>query len=155
MPPSSPGRPGGTLTDVIGMPSMSRRRCQKAGCQGLAVATLTYVYADSQAVLGPLAVRAEPGCYDLCAAHTHSLSAPRGWEVIRLPMEPDAPSGLASDDLLALADAVREDAGRDEPAAERLREDAAAERLPDNVIQLAQRGHLTVVADRPDRAPGR
>lgn len=73
-----------------------------------AVATLTYVYADSTAVLGPLALASEPGNYDLCATHTERTSAPRGWEVIRLPItgEP-APEESASDDLLALADAVR------------------------------------------------
>lgn len=70
------------------------------------MATLTYVYADSTAVLGPLALRAEPGCYDLCRDHSTTLSAPRGWEVIRLPDDPDAPRPL-SDDLMALAEAVR------------------------------------------------
>lgn len=70
------------------------------------MATLTYVYADSTAVLGPLALRAEPGCYDLCREHSSTLSAPRGWEVIRLPDDPDAPRANA-DDLMALAEAVR------------------------------------------------
>ena len=57
-------------------------------------------------MLGPLATQAEPHCYDLCRTHASALSAPRGWEVIRLAADPDPrPS---SDDLLALADAVRE-----------------------------------------------
>ena len=64
---------------------MISRRCSRAGCGRSAAATLTYVYADSTAVLGPLALRAEPGCYDLCDEHAGRLSAPRGWEVIRLP----------------------------------------------------------------------
>ncbi len=42
------------------------------------MATLTFVYADSTAVVGPLALRAEPGTYDLCRAHSQGLSAPRG-----------------------------------------------------------------------------
>ena len=72
------------------------------------MATLTYVYADSTAVLGPLALQVTPGCYDLCAAHSASMSAPVGWEVIRLA-EPNAiPPGPDDDDLLALANAVRE-----------------------------------------------
>ena len=33
------------------------------------VATLTYVYADSVAVLGPLATYAEAHSYDLCESH--------------------------------------------------------------------------------------
>ena len=44
----------------------------------LAVATLTYVYADSTAVVGPLATHAEPHCYDLCEEHANRLTAPRG-----------------------------------------------------------------------------
>ena len=69
--------------------------------------TLTYVYADQTAVLGPLATYAEPHAYDLCDAHSERLSAPRGWEVLRLARDPDA-LGPSTDDLLALADAVRE-----------------------------------------------
>ena len=64
---------------------MRSRSCSRTGCSARAVSTLTYAYADSTAVLGPLGLRAEPGSYDLCAAHSSSLSVPRGWEVIRLP----------------------------------------------------------------------
>jgi len=71
------------------------------------VATLTYVYADSTAVLGPLATYAEPHCYDLCSEHAERLVAPRGWEVIRLNPDPDGMQP-SHDDLEALADAVRE-----------------------------------------------
>ena len=73
------------------------------------MATLTYVYAESTAVLGPLATYAEPHCYDLCQAHSERLTAPRGWEVVRLAPDPDR-SGPSTDDLEALADAVRESA---------------------------------------------
>jgi hypothetical protein len=58
-------------------------------------------------VLGPLATYAEPHAYDLCDEHSERLSAPRGWEVVRLALDPDA-LGPSTDDLLALADAVRE-----------------------------------------------
>lgn len=72
------------------------------------MATLTYVYADSTAVLGPLALTPEPGTYDLCARHAERTSAPRGWEIIRLPLNGGAPAPEPqSDDLMALADAVR------------------------------------------------
>ncbi len=70
------------------------------------MATLTYVYADSTAVLGPLAQLAEPHSYDLCAEHAARLTAPRGWEVVRL-MPEFVETGPSEDDLLALADAVR------------------------------------------------
>jgi hypothetical protein len=79
------------------------------------VATLTYVYADSTAVLGPLATYAEPHCYDLCEQHAGSLTVPRGWEVLRLAM-PTTPQQPGPDDLLALANAVR-DAAALPPAA--------------------------------------
>ncbi|AQA12257.1 DUF3499 domain-containing protein [Streptomyces samsunensis] len=92
------------------------RRCSRTACGRPAVATLTYVYADSTAVLGPLATYAEPHCYDLCSEHSERLTAPRGWEVVRLAVDtgPPRPSG---DDLEALANAVREAARPQERAA--------------------------------------
>lgn len=72
------------------------------------MATMTYAYADSTAVLGPLAVDRVPGSFDLCVDHARRTSVPRGWEVIRLPMEDAPPVRMPQDDLLALADAVRE-----------------------------------------------
>ena len=83
------------------------RRCSRTACRRPAVATLTYVYGDQTAVLGPLATYAEPHACDLCDEHSERLSAPRGWEVLRLALDPDA-LGPSTDDLLALADAVRE-----------------------------------------------
>ncbi|MFI5615837.1 DUF3499 domain-containing protein [Streptomyces sp. NPDC051567] len=85
------------------------RRCSRTACGRPAVATLTYVYADSTAVLGPLATYAEPHCYDLCAEHSERLTAPRGWEVVRLA-DATAPARPGGDDLEALANAVRESA---------------------------------------------
>lgn len=62
---------------------MDGRPCSKVTCSADAVTTLTYVYADSMAVLGPLAQKAEPHSYDLCERHSERLSAPQGWQVIR------------------------------------------------------------------------
>jgi hypothetical protein len=101
------------------------------------VATLTYVYSDQTAVLGPLATFAEPHAYDLCDAHSDRLSAPRGWEVLRLAPDPDA-LGPSSDDLLALADAVRE-AARPVPAGE------GAGPPPSDGREVGRRGHLRVL----------
>ena len=67
--------------------------------------TLTYVYADQTAVLGPLATYAEPHAYDLCIEHSERLSAPRGWEVLRLATGP-VDEGPSNDDLLALVPGV-------------------------------------------------
>lgn len=78
------------------------RECSRTACTRPAVSTLTYVYADSTAVLGPLARHSEPHTYDLCREHSTGLTVPRGWRVIRVP---GAAEG--SDDLVAIADAVR------------------------------------------------
>ncbi len=42
------------------------RRCSRPDASRT-LYTLTYVYRDSTAVLGPLAAYMEPHCYDLCA----------------------------------------------------------------------------------------
>jgi uncharacterized protein DUF3499 len=83
------------------------------------------------AVVGPLATYAEPHAYDLCDAHSERLSAPRGWEVMRLAN--DDRQGPTSDDLLALADAVRE-AAQPRPVEVPLH--------PVAPVEGARRGHL-------------
>ena len=89
-------------------------------------------------MLGPLAVYAEPHCYDLCAVHAERLTAPRGWEVVRLAPE-IVDEGPSHDDLLALADAVRE-AARPVP----VQQPSTA-----RTIEVGRRGHLRVLRD-PD-----
>lgn len=124
--------------DRTSVPDVSRRRCSKPSCTQPAVSTLTYVYADSTAVVGPLATYAEPHCYDLCQMHSDRLTAPKGWEVVRITPDPDAlkPS---TDDLEALANAVREAAKpRYSPEA-----DVEPREEPGGV----RRGHLRVVPD--------
>ncbi len=103
------------------------------------MATLTYVYADQTAVLGPLATFAEPHAYDLCEAHSERLSAPRGWEILRLAPDPDT-VGPSTDDLLALADAVRE-AARPAPQGPATPLGLAAE----SGREVGRRGHLRVL----------
>src|SRR3954451_23067672 len=123
------------------------RQCSKTGCSGPAVATLTYVYRDSTAVLGPLATYAEPHTYDLCSRHAESLTAPRGWEVVRLAGE-YAPPPPTTDDLLALANAVRE-AGRPRPAATEDRSDQLrrGNEAASGAVEVGRRGHLRVLRD--------
>jgi hypothetical protein len=62
---------------------MDVRLCSKVACSHPAIATLTYDYADSMAVLGPLSLVAEPHSYDLCVKHAERLSVPQGWQVVR------------------------------------------------------------------------
>lgn len=66
------------------------RLCSKSSCSEPAAATLTYVYADSQAVVGPLAEQKDPHSYDLCPKHADGLRAPLGWHVVRYRPYPDA-----------------------------------------------------------------
>ena len=107
------------------------RKCSKPSCGQRAVATLTYVYSDSTAVLGPLATYPEPHCYDLCELHSQRLTAPRGWEVVRLAIDPEALKPNV-DDIEAIANAVRE-VGRVEQ--------------PPTTIEVNRRGHLRVLRD--------
>ncbi|HJY73612.1 MAG TPA: DUF3499 domain-containing protein [Streptosporangiaceae bacterium] len=118
------------------------RRCSRPGCKQDAVWTLTYVYRDSTAVLGPLAAYVEPHCYDLCDAHAGRLTAPLGWDVVRLPVHPEEPLPTQADDLEALANAVREAA----PAG------SATEPVGQGV-EVGRRGHLRVLRSAPNE-PG-
>lgn len=53
-------------------------------------------------MLGPLSRLSEPHAYDLCHEHAARMTPPRGWELLRVAGGEDV-----SDDLVALADAVR------------------------------------------------
>jgi hypothetical protein len=100
------------------------------------VYTLTYVYRDSTAVLGPLAAYVEPHCYDLCEKHAARLTAPRGWDVVRLPVDPVPPP---ADDLEALANAVRE-AQAPRPGGGPARVEPVGQG-----VEVGRRGHLRVL----------
>lgn len=104
------------------------------------MATLTYVYAEQTAVLGPLATYAEPHSYDLCDEHATRLTAPRGWDVVRLASDADLPP----DDLVALAEAVREH--RDHPAAG-VTAGTPGRGASDGPATGRRRGHLRVLRD--------
>jgi len=94
-------------------------------------------------VLGPLATYAEPHCYDLCAEHSDRMTAPRGWEIVRLAPDPDALLPT-TDDLLALADAVRE-AGVPAMSAGAAAPGAAEGGGSSGGRELGRRGHLRVL----------
>jgi hypothetical protein len=117
------------------------RRCSRTGCQDPAVATLTYVYSDSTAVVGPLATYAEPHSYDLCEEHARRLTVPKGWEVVRHEGDYSLPMP-SSDDLEALADAVREAA---RPERRTLAVDAGTGTGNRADPGTGRRGHLRVI----------
>lgn len=127
---------------MVGIVS-SVRVCSRTGCLLPAVATLTYAYSDSTAVVGPLATASEPHSYDLCEEHAVRLTAPKGWEVVRHEGE-FASQEPSTDELTALAEAVRE-AGRSEPM--------SAQRPPQPGQQTSsgRRGHLRVLPDPVNR----
>lgn len=123
------------------------------------MATLTFVYSDSTAVVGPLATVSEPHSWDLCVLHAGRITAPRGWELVRhagpLPTHSD------DDDLVALADAVREGrdgaapiggvtAGFSEPTGGALLAPPAAVRSEHSGHNGRRRGHLRVLPDPTD-----
>ncbi|WP_301546703.1 DUF3499 domain-containing protein [Gordonia sp. X0973] len=127
------------------------RQCSRPACSRPAVATLTYDYASSTAVIGSLSRTAEPHSWDLCAEHADRITVPRGWEIMRNL------SGFAvpteEQELTALAEAVRESVavGSEQPLdgfddlpprpAPLLSEPTAVRPRP------GRRGHLRVLPD--------
>jgi hypothetical protein len=120
------------------------RQCSRPACRLAAVYTLTYVYRDSTAVLGPLAAFVEPHCYDLCARHADRMTAPRGWDVVRLPLGQQADEPVDADDLEALANAVREATTPATPA-----------EPTGQGVEIGRRGHLRVLRSAPSSPSGR
>ncbi len=118
---------------------MSSRCCSRTACKQPPVYTLTYVYRDSTAVLGPLAAYVEPHCYDLCAKHAERLTVPRGWDVVRLPGDPVQQS---VDDLEALANAVRE-------VSQQQRQRQAGTEPVGQGVEVGRRRHLRMVRSAP------
>ena len=117
------------------------RQCSRAACSEQAVMTMTYDYAASMCVLGPLAPRRHPGGFDLCAHHGQHLSPPQGWTVVRLPMPDGGKVEPDDDDLQALADEIRA-IGLGEMDADRRQAHQTA-----GIVELNRRGHLRVIAD--------
>jgi hypothetical protein len=151
---------------------VNSRCCSRTACKQSPVYTLTYVYKDSTAVLGPLALYGDPHSWDLCEMHAARLVVPRGWDVVRLP--PD-PAQERADDLEALANIVR-DVSRAERAAAQARSVAQPRQAappmrqpearpadprqggrppaagPEPVgqgVEVGRRGHLRVVRSAP------
>ncbi len=93
-------------------------------------------------MLGPLSRLSEPHAYDLCREHASRMTAPRGWELLRV-----AGGEEATDDLLALADAVRRRDGQDAPAPAAARSERSTVRAG---ADPAPARHLQVVRSTDD-----
>ncbi len=113
------------------------RGCSRVGCRSAATMTLTYIYAESMAVVGPLATFNEPHAYDLCALHGERLKVPHGWSVIKQELSGDE-HGPSDDDLMAIADAVREVAMPVLGSEENIKRESSQ-------TQIGRRGHLRAV----------
>ena len=112
------------------------RGCSRASCRKPALRTLTYIYADSTAILGELATFAEPHAYDLCLEHSEKLTLPNGWTVIKSEGT-NAEVGPNSDDIMAIADAVREVGSMRAPAQQ-------VQSTPTSQ-EIGRRGHLRAI----------
>ena len=118
-------------------PAQVGRACSRVGCRSVATMTLTYIYAESTAVVGPLATYSEPHAYDLCASHGERLKVPHGWNVIKQELTGNEP-GPSYDDLMAIADAVREVAKRTDETPTESSDDISH-------ASIGRRGHLRAV----------
>ena len=118
--------------------ALGTRSCSRVGCRASATMTLTYIYSESQAKLGPISLFAEPHSYDLCERHSSRLTVPHGWTFIREDINHDGPAvGPSEDDLMAIADAVREAASHTQT-----QPPVAQQQQP-----IGRRGHLRAVPD--------
>ena len=115
------------------------RGCSRVGCRSVATMTLTYIYADSMAVVGPLATFSEPHAYDLCLMHGERLKVPHGWSVMKQELSGEE-QGPSDDDLMAIADAVREVAKM--PSSKDEEENSNSD---SSQTQIGRRGHLRAV----------
>ena len=115
------------------------RGCSRVGCRTMATMTLTYIYAESTAVVGPLATFSEPHAYDLCEVHGKKLTVPHGWSVIKEEANADRTIGPSDDDLMAIADAVRE------AAAAPIEKSQISESAQSIQTNIGRRGHLRAV----------
>lgn len=138
---------------------MNSRCCSRTACKQSPVYTLTFVYRDSTAVLGPLSAYVEPNTYDLCEKHAARLVAPRGWDIVRLPPTPEQER---ADDLEAIANVVREPRASSARSGPRPVSDArpaaggpsAAPRPAPaepvgQGVEVGRRGHLRVLRSAP------
>lgn len=115
-------------------PSALARGCTRSGCSTHAIKTLTYIYSDSKALIGPLSTLVEPHSYDLCQEHSDKLTVPQGWSVIE--NNPDRQAVEPSpEDLIAIADAIRQS--------------FAKELTPKAITpEVGRRGHLRAIPDQ-------
>ena len=90
------------------------------------MATLIYAYADSTAVVGPLAPAPDPHAWDLCERHSAHITAPVGWELVRVEHVE-----LDDDAVLTIQGMIRDRMGAPETS------DADVRRMMERADQIA------------------
>ena len=113
------------------------RHCSRTGCTENATVTLTFQYASSLVWLDQLSGSREPHAYDLCVVHGTRLKVPHGWSVIKQELD-GVSQGPSDDDLMAIADAVREVASKEIDPITPTAATSAQQ-------QIGRRGHLRAV----------
>jgi hypothetical protein len=107
------------------------------------VAQLSYSYAASQVEIRPADRQPSPGSYVLCQVHLDRLSVPKGWS-LHWVREPGV-AGSRTQALDELADEIRRVGFGAEPGEPAGTEHSLSQRT--NLVTLASRAHLRVVAD--------
>jgi len=116
------------------------KTCSRPGCGRRAVAQLTYSYALSQVEVSPAAEDLPVGAYVLCQEHLDRLRVPKGWRLIRTGSPGLVP--LSPAEIESLAEEVRRVGLGLEPEGT----ETSLSSRP-NLVMLASRAHLRVVAD--------
>lgn len=101
-------------------------------------------------MIGPLSPVPQPGALDLCREHAETITVPVGWQMVRLTTEFQDPPP-SSDDLMALADAIRAASKRQAPEPKPARREIR--RAGANVhARPTARPRLTVISGGDDDA---
>lgn len=64
------------------------RRCARNGCGHVAIATLSYNYAQRSVWIEHASTEGHPSTYDLCSDHAEQLSVPLGWDLTDVRARP-------------------------------------------------------------------
>ncbi len=120
------------------------KTCSKPGCSERGVAQLDYAYALSRVEVQPIGPDLPQGAYVLCQTHLDRLKVPKGWSLVargHLEARPMTPQ-----DCEALAAEIRVAGGLGETRTDPSGTEHSLSRRS-NLVTLASRAHLRVVAD--------
>lgn len=119
------------------------------------MATLTYIYAESVAVVEPLTESDGPHSWDLCEAHALRITAPRNWELVRhwSPVDVTGAGSAAGPDDVS-ADASQHRAAEPGAVATATIEFGAEPDIAQNRVEIGPGHHVRRAHLRALPAPG-